>query len=161
MVLINPICRAVMQLTAQAQQFLAALVIELRRRDSNVVPLRKVASCFCKIQRFMNVESERGLESVSDAGGEATNAVAELDSTILLLSRRLQAMGIINSQVPAPSSEMHSSDSLLSLGSLDLEDLCNTLLKVQEDPVLRELLEGGSPDSASARTPTLIAPATC
>merc|ERR1712216_990335 len=67
--------------------------------------------------------------------------------------QRLEAMGILRKQAQSPSStEVGSGGSALSLGSLDLEDLSSTLLKVEEESIVRELIEGVCPGEEPPRT---------
>lgn len=152
-ILVNPLSQAVLGLSTQARRFLSAIVIELRRKGGNMVLLRKATSRFEKVCGMTALESERGSSAV-DLSNAALDlaATVELEGSVAHMASRLQAMGILNIQVPSPSSELASGGPALSLGALDWQDMANTLLKSEEDPVLCELLEGGNPDAASARS---------
>jgi len=151
-ILVNPLSQAVLGLSTQARRFLSAVVIELQRKGGNVVLLRKATSRFEKVCGMTALESERGSAAVdlSNAAFDAAAAV-ELEGSVAHMAGRLQAMGILNIQVPSPSAELASGGPALSLGALDWQDLASTLLKSEEDPVVCELLEGGNPDAAAAR----------
>jgi len=148
LILANPLSQAVLGLSIHARRFLSAIVIDLLHKDGNIVLLRKATSSFQKVRAMTAVESERGSEP-----GSAFDALAaaELEGSVALLVGRLHAMGIINIQVPSPATELSSGGAVISLGSLDVQDLASTLLKSEEDPILCELLEGGRPDAETAR----------
>jgi len=143
LILANPIAQAITALTTQAHRFLAAVVIELKRKEVDAVLLRKVTSRFQKILAIVAVDCERGCTegTAADCGGTA----ADVAETAELLMQRLVSMGVLSKR--ASSSEFASSEPTFSLGSLDVEDLTSTLLKAEEDPLVRELLEGGRPGS--------------
>lgn len=136
----NPNAQAVLGISIKARRFLSAMVIELRRKDSDVVVFKKVVSRFAKLLAIVNVDHERG-----DAGEQTTIAeINEMYDAAEHLVETLEAMSILKKEADLISStESACGGPILSLGSLDIEDLSNTLLKVEEDPTLRELIEGG------------------
>jgi len=151
LILVNPLCQAVLGLSTQARRFLSAIVIEFRRHESTVALLRKATSRFQKVCAMVAVDSERGPSGAICDSAFGSESAAELDASTAFLAERLQAMGILNIQVPSPSTELTSGGPALSLGSLDLQELKNTLLKSEEDPLVRELLDGDHPDAEAAR----------
>lgn len=158
LILANPIAQAVMALTDQARRFLAALVIELRSKESEAVLLRQVEVRFQRLLAIVAVDHERGQgDAKAPAMTGDTTFALEIDEVVGMFVQRLEAMNIISKQAHLPfSTERDSGGQVLSLRSLDLEDLTNTLLKVEADPTLCELLEGGRPDAAQTRIYTPI-----
>jgi len=155
LILANPIAQAVMALGDQARRFLAALVIELRSKESEAVLLRQVEVRFQRLLAIVANDHERG-QGCADAKAPAMTGdftlAAEIDEVVGMFCKRLEAMNIISKQAHLPfSAERDAGGHVLSLRSLDLEDLTNTLLKVEEDSTLCELLEGGRPDAAQTR----------
>lgn len=146
LILANPLAQAVMGLSAQARRFLTAIVIELRRKDAETVLFQKAARRFQKVLAAMAVDSERGSSSTEVA-------MVEINESAKILVQRFEAMGILRKQAQMPSStDPTGSGPMLSLGSLDLEDLSNTLLKVEDDSTVRDLLDGSQPSANAGRT---------
>jgi len=147
LILANPIAQAITALTTKAHRFLAAVVIELKRKEVDAVMLRKVTSRFEKILAIVAVDSERGgIEGTVAESGGAAEDVAEAAEIFM---QRLVSMGVLTKRLS--SNETASGEPTFSLGSLDVEDLTSTLLKIEEDALVRELLEGGRPGSEAVR----------
>lgn len=143
----NPVSQAVLGLSAQARRFLAAVVIELRRKETDSVLLRKAASRFQKVLALVANEFSRGDQAACESA-----SVAESEDTAQVLAQRLEAMSILAKQTKLASSAGElSSGPVICLHSLDVEDLASTLLKVEEDPTLCQLLEDGIPAAEQAR----------
>jgi len=155
LVLGNPLCEAIMGQSTKTRHFLSAILIELKRKEGTRVSLWKASSRFQKICAMTTLESERGADPTCNAALDPMSA-AELEGSVGLLAGRLQAMGILNIQVPSPSTELGSGGPAVSLESLDIQDLETTLLKLEDDPAVRELIEGGSLGAEQARTFTKI-----
>jgi len=144
----NPNAQAILGISIKARRFLSAMVIELRRKDSDVVVFKKVVSRFAKLLAIVENRSERG-----EVAGERTTIaeINEMYDAAEQLVLKLEAMNILKKEAELISStESACGGPILSLGSLDIEDLSNTLLKVEDDPTLRELIEGGVQPGAEA-----------
>lgn len=149
LILANPTAQAIMGLTAKARRFLAAVVIELRRQEADVVELQKVTSRFKKVLRAVSMDCDRG-----SASGNAVDFVDISESSHQFV-QRFEAMGILVKQVQL-SSCMDSLDNVpvILLGSMDREDLSKILIQVEEDVAVRELLDGDLPGAEACRIAT-------
>jgi len=137
LVLANPTAQAISHLSSQTQRFLAAVVIELQRKGTDVVFFPEVASRFRKLLDIVAMDSERGRKDA--ASWECPlDCCAATDESAQMLAQRLEALSIL-----AKQPRKDSQDSVLSLGSMDAQDLASALLSSEADSTIRELLEGG------------------
>jgi len=135
LILANPMANAILRLSIQTRRFLSAVVIELKRKDTDSVLLRKATWRYQRLVLQTENDCERG------ASLARPSAVDGFDASAMV--SRLEAMGIIRRQACVSHSvESVSCGPHLYLGSLDIEDLTNTLLKVEDESIVRDLLEG-------------------
>jgi Cdc6-like AAA superfamily ATPase len=135
LILANPMATAILRLSLQARRFLSAVVIELKRKDADSVLLRKATWRYQRLMLQTEIDCERSASLARPSTLEGFDVYA--------MVHRLEAMGMLRKQACLSSSvESVSSGPSLYLGTLDIEDLKNTLVKVEEDSLVRALLEG-------------------
>jgi origin recognition complex subunit 1 len=135
----SPVTQAILALSSLTRRFLIAVVLEIREaEEAEAAPLHKVSSRFLKLASVTTVSCDRGGLESSDAGC-GDDMIEKAD----WIRQRLEAMAILAKQPSAVEFQFQ----LVSLASLHVEELSSALLKVEEDPTLREWLESGSPDS--------------
>jgi len=135
----SPLCQAVRALAANVRLFLSSLVIELRRALGETVPLRKIVSRLLKLRRMKTDETHDPF-SIDEL---------EMASSAEQIAVKLERIALIRTQV---RTEAFAGDAMVLLNdTLDIEDLCSTLLELEDEPVIKEMLEGGRPEAASAR----------
>eukprot|EP00931_Biecheleriopsis_adriatica_P003791 TRINITY_DN10554_c0_g1_i1.p1 TRINITY_DN10554_c0_g1~~TRINITY_DN10554_c0_g1_i1.p1 ORF type:complete len:568 (-),score=146.28 TRINITY_DN10554_c0_g1_i1:105-1742(-) len=128
----NPSAFAVHNLGLKARLFLLALLVELRKREAETVPLRKVSSRYGKLLAALKEGRQADYWTVLDE----TN----------FLTRRLESMTLIAVILRTQETEEFeagsgpSKDPLLSLNSLDLDDLGIALKESETDENVLELL---------------------
>lgn len=157
LVFANPVAQAIAGLSAFTRRFLAAVVIELRRKETGTVSFRRTSSRFHKLLAVLAVDDAR----CCNDGGDQIVSFEDMQSAQDLM-RRLEALSILTRVRYAVSSSsssqaVASSDHFaISLRSLDVEDLASALLKVEDDPILRDLIDGGRPGYQPSTTYRLI-----
>jgi len=139
----NPAARAVGGLGPRARRFLAATLLELRRADADVVPLRVVTLRYGKLMTALNADAEQSSRS---APHQNQPPFQPLDET-LFLAERLESMALLVQQrLPGPSTRAASgvnAGPALTLGSgIDMDDLSVALVATEEDEGLKELIQG-------------------
>lgn len=128
----NPSALAVRHIGRKARLFLSAFVLERRKREAESVPFRKVSSRYAKLLVALQPD---------DPGFEA----ARLEEAALLL-RRLEAMSLVVQQLHRQTgaedadSSGSSKGPLLSLSTLDLDELSGALQDAETNPAMLELL---------------------
>jgi Cdc6-like AAA superfamily ATPase len=143
LILANPSAQAVMALSAQARRFLTAVVVELRSKDADVVAFPRAVSRFQKIL---------SATAVGTAGGVASTF--EVHESALMQMQRCEALTILRKEAqPVSTTDPDSGAPLLSLGSLDLDDLTQSLLKIEDDATVRELLDIGRSSAEITKAP--------
>lgn len=143
LVFANPVAQAVAGLNSQTRRFLAAVVIELRRGEACAVALGKAASRLRKLLAIVAVGSERFCKDSGD-GALCKN---EEEQSVQHMLQRLEALSILRRARPAVTAgtRLPPNSLVISLCSLDVEDLANALLKVEDESIIRDLIEGGRP----------------
>lgn len=137
----NPVVQTIIGLSVKARRFLAAFALELRRKESDTVPICRVASQYRKLLIAASMESVRGC--VVDAVDDPS---AGYEDDARFLAKRLEAMCLLVQQLERGCRNGSGSmaDSAFKLGDgLDIEDLFGALLKSEEDESIRELLDEG------------------
>jgi len=120
----NPVAQGIANLGVKARRLLTAVLVELRKREVETVPVRKVCSRYSKFCMDSEPKASVQLERLE----EANHLLKRLTDMSLLIMRH----GTLKDDAP-----------LLALGSgLDNEDLGKALLRVEEDPGLRRIIEG-------------------
>eukprot|EP00933_Yihiella_yeosuensis_P051303 TRINITY_DN491_c0_g1_i2.p1 TRINITY_DN491_c0_g1~~TRINITY_DN491_c0_g1_i2.p1 ORF type:complete len:499 (-),score=119.47 TRINITY_DN491_c0_g1_i2:96-1592(-) len=127
----NPSAFAVAKLGKKARLLLSALLLEMRKREVEAVPLRKVTSRYTKLIEALDY-------TLQDSGAEAAS------DEVAFLMRRLQAMSVIH-LVPRPPQQDEvevTKGPFLALSNvgLDLDDLSGALQAAEEHPGMLELL---------------------
>mmetsp|Transcript_44097 Transcript_44097/g.104342 ORF Transcript_44097/g.104342 Transcript_44097/m.104342 type:complete len:516 (-) Transcript_44097:78-1625(-) len=124
----NPVAQAIGGLSVKYRRFLTAVLVELRKRDADVVPLRKVNSRYAKL--CMDVEPSPHIQLLR---------VEEAQH----LQKRLEDMSLLVSRHGNSKEEVGGGATLvLSLGAgLDIEDLSKALLRGEDDAGMRSILE--------------------
>lgn len=129
----NPSAGAIDGLGVKARLFLSALLLEMRKREVEAVPLKKVATRYAKLLNSLNMES----------AGEDSDAAFDEAS---FLVRRLQAMSLISLQRRSLQMQFGDDEVIrgptisLANGGLDLDDLSGALQSAEQDPAILELL---------------------
>lgn len=152
----NPIAQAIEGLTTQSQRFLTAAVIQLRHNQADGVLLKEVASRFLKLLDIVACDESRGCAASSDSGFTSDfRRSSERHAAVSLMVQRLQAMSILaKSSRDTMSSEICDDDEILSLGSMDVEDLASALQRAECDSTIRQLLESGRQGMGAVYVPT-------
>jgi Cdc6-like AAA superfamily ATPase len=135
----NPVTQAILSLSSMAQRFLAALVLELREEECvDAVPLHKVWSRYLKLAAAAVNQCDRASTEPEVAGNDMAdiNDGHDIENGMYLV-QRLEAMAILAKQ----ASFVEFQTRMVSLASMETEDLACVLLKAEEDMTIRELLE--------------------
>jgi len=133
----NPVTKAILSQSTQTRRFLAAVALELMQRDqADTVFLHQVSARFKKLLNVTAIDGERCSMELDRAAEEEMMLDSEVEDMAKYLTLRLQAMSILRVS-------SLTCGQAVSLGSLDVEELAVALLKVEEDPTVRELLEAG------------------
>jgi len=103
LILANPSAQAVMALSSQARRFLAAVVIELRRKDADVVSFQKATCRFQKLVSAVAMDSSRG----GGPTGVATSMAGAMEI-------RESALMQVQTPVPALLQELNSMQNAMS-----------------------------------------------
>eukprot|EP00928_Gymnodinium_smaydae_P052763 TRINITY_DN36932_c0_g1_i1.p1 TRINITY_DN36932_c0_g1~~TRINITY_DN36932_c0_g1_i1.p1 ORF type:complete len:507 (-),score=117.18 TRINITY_DN36932_c0_g1_i1:109-1566(-) len=124
----NPAAKAVAGLSSRTRRVLVSLLLELRKQDSEVVALRRVATRYDKL-----TQTCFGQE-LPVHGSHAEDAAFIVD--------RLEAMSLIvvRGKAVCPAPGQTPSPGLGVGASLDAEDLCAALVAAEDDAGIRELL---------------------
>eukprot|EP00930_Biecheleria_cincta_P006387 TRINITY_DN107393_c0_g1_i1.p1 TRINITY_DN107393_c0_g1~~TRINITY_DN107393_c0_g1_i1.p1 ORF type:complete len:498 (+),score=94.61 TRINITY_DN107393_c0_g1_i1:103-1596(+) len=130
----NPSACAIRHVGRKARLFLAAFVLEQRKCGAEAVPFRNVSVRYGKLLDALHL-SEKA--SGSDMARHAEEAA--------FLARRLEAMSLllqVYRQRQAGEAEASESSKvlMLSLQSLDLDDLSGALQETETEPAVLELL---------------------
>jgi len=136
----NPVARAICGLGPRARRFLAATLLELRRADADVVPVRAVTLRYGKLMTALNAAADQTSGSPPHQNSP-TFQQQQLFDDALFLAERLESMAfLVQQRLPVSGA---NAGLALTLGSgLDMDDLSVALLAVEEDEGLKELLQG-------------------
>jgi len=125
----NPSATCIPGLSRKMRRFLIGIVMELRHRESDVVPLRQVASRYEKLMNLDGQDMPSSGSHVEDAG---------------LIGERLESMSLIGQQGKSGvfAARGVAQGVMLTLGSgLDIEDLKTALQNAEDDAGFRKLIE--------------------
>lgn len=139
----NPAARAVGGLGPRARRFLAATLLELRKANADVVPLRAVTLRYGKIMTALNAAADQLPKSTLYENLPPFHPMDEA----LFLAERLESMALLVQQRLSGSSSRSASganaEPALTLGSgLEMDDLSTALAAIEEDEGLKELIQG-------------------
>jgi len=132
----NPSVSAIHGLGGKAHLFLAALMLEMRKRTAEAVPEKKVFKRYGKLlETLAKVEGDSNPMELSGSGPEAANDEAAF------LAKRLEAMSLIEVQhVREHESDFASKGQALGLQSLDIDDLAGALLEAVKNATVLQML---------------------
>merc|ERR1712232_42718 len=125
----NPASKAIAGLSRRTRRFLCCIVLELRRQESEMIPLRKVAGRYEKLTNAVGEGQE-----IPSEGTHAEDAV--------VIANRLESASLLAECPATKSNSGPEQGRLFRLGcGLDAEDLKVALLAVETDPGMRTLLQ--------------------
>lgn len=134
----NPSAYAVRHVGRKARLFLSAFVLELRKRQAEAIPFRSVSARYAKLMDALH------LSKASSGQSEESDIAHHLEDAAFLV-RRLEAMSLLlqlhrQRQVEEAEASESNKVLLLSLQSLDLDDLSGVLQETETDPAVVDLL---------------------
>merc|ERR1712048_646193 len=114
--------------------------LELRRKESDVVPLHRATACYAKFATAIGMKESSGAPGVADA--QTSTELAQVEEATFIVNR-LEAMALLI------KTEMRRSETLQPIvgpvlklgGGLDTEDLATALLGIEDNEGIRELLQ--------------------